>query len=95
MNKMTKKGAKVVKVVFEYFAPQAQKVEVAGSFNEWNPAQTPLKKDREGKWKAALTLTPGRYEYRYRIDGSWQNDQKPVECVPNPYGTWNCVLEVR
>lgn len=83
------------KVVFEYFAPQAEKVELAGSFNEWKPSKNPLKKDREGKWKAEIYLGPGRYEYRYWVDGNWQNDQKPVECVPNPFGTWNCVLEIR
>ena len=90
-----KKSAAEKKVSFEFFAPQAEAVEIAGTFNGWNPAQTPLKKDREGKWKVTLALTPGRYEYRYRVDGGWQNDQKPGECVPNPYGTWNCVIEIR
>ena len=82
------------KVIFEYFAPQAKRVTVAGTFNQWHPTETLLKKDRKGNWKITLTLTPGRYEYRYRVDGSWQNDQRPVECVPNAFGAWNCVTEV-
>ena len=90
-----KKSGVQKKVVFEYFAPQAEKVALAGTFNDWKPTKTPLKKDREGKWKVEIFLGPGRYEYRYWIDGNWQNDQKTVECVPNPFGTWNCVLEIR
>ena len=83
------------KIEFEYYAPLAKTVELAGTFNDWDPTQVSLKKDRSGKWKAALPLTPGRYEYRYLVDGVWQNDQRPMECVPNAFGTWNCVLEVQ
>ncbi len=91
----SKSGTKLEKkIIFEYYAPQAEKVQLAGDFNSWDPSQTLLKKDRDGRWKATLTLPAGRYEYRFLIDGGWQNDQKPVECVPNPFGTWNCVLEI-
>ena len=83
------------RVDFEYFAPQAQKVGLAGTFNEWDPSEAPLKRDREGRWKVSLSLPPGRYEYRFQVDDSWQNDQRPVECVPNPFGSWNCVLEIQ
>ncbi len=84
-----------MKIDFEYYAPEAQKVELAGSFNGWNPAQTPMKKNHDGKWKVSLNLASGRYEYRYRVDDGWQNDQRPVECVPNTFGSWNCVVAVR
>ena len=83
------------KIEFEFFAPQAKNVELGGSFNSWKSSQHPLKKDRSGKWKATLELKSGRYEYRFLVDGNWQNDQRPVECIPNAFGTWNCVIEVR
>ena len=82
------------KVSFEYYAPQAKKVQLAGDFNGWNPQKTVLKEGKKGKWEATLSLSSGRYQYRFYVDGNWQNDQKPVECLPNPYGTWNCVIEV-
>ncbi len=88
------KHSKPRKVVFEHYAPQARKVQLAGSFNDWNPLKTPLQEEEKGKWKALLELPPGRYEYRYWVDNSWQNDQRSVECVPNPFGTWNCVITV-
>lgn len=83
------------KVIFEFYAPQAEKVELAGCFNNWQSRDTSLRKDRNGKWKVELSLPQGRYEYRYLVDGNWQNDQKPVECIPNPFGSWNCVLKIQ
>ncbi len=91
----SRSAASEKKVVFEYFAPQAEKVELAASFNDWKPSRTSLKKARDGKWKTTVALPPGRYEYRFQVDGIWQNDQKTVECAPNPFGSWNCILEVR
>ena len=82
------------KITFEYYAPSAGKVQLAGDFNGWKPAKTPLKKEKDGKWKVTLSLKTGHYQYRFWVDGDWQNDQKPVECAPNPFGTWNCVLKI-
>jgi len=87
----TKKGKKVD---FEYFAPSSVKVSVVGSFNGWDFEKHPMKNDGQGRWTLSLVLPVGRYEYRYSVDGTWQNDQRPVECIPNAFGTWNCVLEV-
>ena len=82
------------KVIFEYYAPHARMVHLAGTFNQWNIQTCPLKKNPSGKWKAILSLVPGRYEYRYLVDGVWENDQRPMECVPNVFGSWNCVITV-
>ena len=81
-------------VDFKFYAPQAKKVELGGDFNSWKANKTPLKKDAAGNWKTSLTLKAGRYQYRYLVDGIWQNAQEPVECVPNAFGSWNCVVEV-
>ena len=83
------------KVEFEFFAPEAKKVQIAGDFNNWDPDKSPLKKALDDKWRITLQLKPGRYEYRYFVDGNWQNDQRSVECVPNVFGTWNCVAKVQ
>ncbi|MDD5671311.1 MAG: isoamylase early set domain-containing protein [Candidatus Omnitrophica bacterium] len=91
-NNLGKKGGATS---FVYYAPQADKVSIVGNFNNWNTTKTPLKKASKGNWKVELKLAPGRYEYRYLVDGTWQNDQRPVECVPNSFGSWNCVIEVR
>jgi 1,4-alpha-glucan branching enzyme len=81
-------------VPFEFYAPAAQEVRIAGTFNNWDASKNKLKKDKEGRWTANLKLKSGHYEYRYLVDGNWENDQRTVGCVPNAYGTWNCVIEV-
>jgi len=80
---------------FEFYAPQAKKVELAGDFNNWTASKCPLKKDPDGKWRTSMKLKAGRYGYRYLVDGSWQNDQRPVKCEPNAFGSWNCIIEVK
>ncbi len=81
---------------FEFYAPSAKHVGLAGTFNGWDAVKNPLKKSNAGNWSIGLFLEPGRYEYRFLVDGNWENDQRPtVACVPNAFGTWNCVVEVR
>ena len=83
------------KVAFQYYAPQAGKVYLVGSFNGWDLKACPLKKDKDGHWRTLLELTPGRYEYRYFIDDTWENDQRPGETVPNVFGSWNSAITVQ
>ena len=82
------------KITFEYFAPSARRVCLAGTFNDWNVEALPLRKDRNGNWQTTLSLKPGRHEYLFFVDGAWQCDPQPKECVPNPFGSWNCVINI-
>jgi 1,4-alpha-glucan branching enzyme len=79
------------KVPFEFLAPDAQEVCLAGDFNNWDASANPMKRDKKGLWKASLTLVPGRYEYRFLADGLWENDPDCRDCVPNEFGSMNCV----
>lgn len=88
-------------VHFFCHAPDARSVFVAGTFNEWQPDTTPMMRDDEGDWTASLPLSPGRYEYKFVVDGQWccepdcehEHNGCP-KCVPNEFGTMNRVLEV-
>jgi 1,4-alpha-glucan branching enzyme len=82
------------KIEFSFYFPEAKEVFLAGDFNGWNPPSLPLKKNREGAWEARLKLSPGRYEYKIVVDGDWMHDFSCTEMVPNPFGTYNCVLRV-
>lgn len=81
-------------------APEATSVAIAGSFNDWNTESTVLQREKEGRWSVMLELTPGRYEYKFMVDGSWccepgNDDAAPGEDrVPNDFGTMNRVLVV-
>jgi len=87
----TKTKTLLKKVQFEFLAPAAQEVYLAGDFNNWDTSASPMKKDKKGIWKTALPLKPGRYEYRFLVDGNWENDPSCCDCVPNEFGTQNCV----
>lgn len=72
----------------------ARSVSVAGSFNDWRPERTPLRRNSEGAWEADLRLEPGDYEYRFVVDGQWSDDPLARRRVPNPFGGTNAVLHV-
>ena len=75
--------------------PAAQQVCVAGSFNDWHPSVTPMIRLDDRQWAKELALPPGRYEYRFVVDGVWVDDPAATELIPNSFGTANAVLEVR
>lgn len=82
-------------VCLEITWPGAQEVSIAGSFNDWHPNVTPMIRLSDGKWAKELSLAPGRYEYRFVVDGEWVDDPAAAELIPNPFGSANAVLEVR
>lgn len=82
-------------IEFKLQAPQAKRVNLSGTFNNWNIKGLSAKKDSNGGWYVKLNLKPGRYEYKFLVDNSWVNDPKCNSCVSNPFGTNNCVIEVK
>ncbi len=82
-------------------ASNAQNVFVAGSFNDWRPEATPLKKQSDGSWLTKLSLKPGHYEFKFIVDGQWccepgceHEYHGCPKCCANESGTMNRVLEV-
>ncbi len=79
-------------------APGAGHVSVAGTFNDWDTSSCPLKELKGGKsqgvWKRVLYLKPGEYEYRFVVDGAWQDDPNAPERRMNEFGTQNDVMRV-
>jgi chromosome partitioning protein len=82
-------------VEFKADFPDAKSVALAGTFNAWNPERTPLHNEGHGHWRVFLPLNPGRYEYRYIVDGQWQTDPQATESTVNPFGGQNSVIVVR
>lgn len=81
-------------VRLNYVNPDAKSVFVAGSFNEWHPAVTEMIDLGGGRWAKELTLDPGTYTYRLVVDGEWLPDPESSELVPNPFGSYDSVLNV-
>jgi 1,4-alpha-glucan branching enzyme len=74
--------------------PAATSVQVAGDFSEWEKHPISLKKQKNGTWKATISLPPGNYQYRFLVDGQWRDDPACPARVPNPFGEMNCILDV-
>ncbi|UCD72425.1 MAG: hypothetical protein JSW70_02265, partial [Syntrophobacterales bacterium] len=45
-----------------------------GDFNSWDVSILPMKKGSQGTWKNTVDLPPGRYEYRFWVDGIWRDN---------------------
>jgi len=59
-----------------FFLPgqkNASRVFLSGSFNAWSTLETPMQPCDSG-WTVTLKLQPGKYSYKYIIDGKWSND---------------------
>lgn len=79
------------RVSFVWEFPGAKRVFIAGSFNGWQPSVTPLKNRGGGRWLLDMDVKPGRYEYRFVVDGKWTDD--PTVPGRSADGR-NCVLIV-
>jgi 1,4-alpha-glucan branching enzyme len=82
------------KQVFSYRAPTALSVMLAGDFSHWQKEAIPMKRGKDGLWKASVALQPGVHHYRFIVDGHWRDDPECELRVPNPYGGHNSVRSV-
>ncbi len=81
-------------MAFVVRANGASNVRLAGDFNDWNPERSQLQRLDADTFHIKLPLSPGRYQYRYVIDGRWENDPANEWIEHNPFGEVNNVVEV-
>lgn len=86
------KTRKTTKVTFKVdFAKTARKVEILGDFNGW--ASEAMQRTKKGEFRHIVELAPGQhYQFRYRIDGVWENDWAADAYLPNGLGEDNSVV---
>lgn len=84
----------------------ASSVNLVGSFNGWNPTDPNYAMedpDGDGIFEIEVEWEPGKYTYKYYIDGNWPKDMseleqyispKPSEYVDDGFGGKNAVLVV-
>jgi chromosome partitioning protein len=81
-------------VLFTLKSPEAHSVQLAGDFNSWMPEGNEMEFSN-GVWQKMLALAPGRYRYRYVVDGRWQKDPLNSSVENSPFGDQNSVLDLR
>jgi len=69
-----------------------REVAVAGEFSQWQPWKMDGLKD--GVHFIKLSLPPGRYQYKYVVDGNWLHDSEGA-CESDGQGNVNNVLSVK
>lgn len=92
-------------ILFRFSAPSARQVTLAGDFNNWGGTQTgrydpsidPMRDpDGDGIWAAVVPLPPGRYQYKFVIDGGvrWEQDPGSFDSIDDGYGGQNSLIVV-
>lgn len=92
---MTPHSSRKYRVDFSYQPPiTARSVHLAGSFNGWDKKSHPLRYDsREGRWKIRLILSPGRYTYKFVLNGQiWKGDQENPLKEKDGFGGFNSIF---
>jgi 5'-AMP-activated protein kinase regulatory beta subunit len=90
--KAMKEGKK--RIEFRIVSPQAEKVYLCGSFNNWSQSSDPMKKDGTETWKKTKMLSVGTHEYKFSVDGEWTLDPECPDTTPNEFGTENNILRL-
>jgi len=96
MKKTYNKDRSKCRVTFELPAEiEAKKVALCGDFNEWDQSKNMLKKRKAGHFSTTITLTPGKYRYRFLLDDKkWENDWSAEEYAPNEFGTEDSIIVI-
>ena len=88
--KQTKEG-----VVFNYYDPIAQNVQLVGDFSNWEPVEgVMVQEERNNIWKGTFPLDPGKYQYKFVVDGEWKIDPYNSDVVTGNQGTNNSLVSV-
>lgn len=88
-------STETVYVRFVLYAPTANQVTVAGTFNQWDPQASPLSRvDGNGVWTVTLPLTAGQHQYAFVIDGKQWIPDPAAPAVDDGFGRRNSVLAV-
>jgi 1,4-alpha-glucan branching enzyme len=99
IKKQYLKSRPVCKVTFRLpkdAAINAERVTIAGDFNNWDTETAQLKKSRNGDFSVTLELEKDReYRFRYLVNNTiWENDWHADKYLPNPYGADDSVVIV-
>lgn len=82
-------------ISFTVSAPQAKEVYVVGDFNQWKVTDdNRLSRLEDGKWEKRMSLVPGRYKYKFIVDGEWALDSENLEREANSFGTFDSIIKL-
>ncbi|GMU25078.1 MAG: hypothetical protein AMXMBFR13_51490 [Phycisphaerae bacterium] len=90
---LIKKGKSQVTFVFQP-ANGCRRVQLVGSFNNWEADKCPMTRQKDGSYRKRLSLEPGEYRYKFLVDGQWIEDPEAEALIPNQYGTYDSLVKI-
>ena len=80
-------------VKFAIHCPEARYVYIVGDFNDWTlDDKSLLDRGGNGGWQKSFTLKPGKYKYKFVVDGRWIHDPDNPKCEDNIFGSYDSIL---
>lgn len=90
----SKQKIKRRRVTFSFETSDAKEVVLMGNFNHWNAKKHPMKSNGNRMWNKSVMIPPGRYEYKFLVDGQWEEDPQNEQTCLNCFGTQNNLLNL-
>ncbi|MDD5436872.1 MAG: AAA family ATPase [Candidatus Omnitrophica bacterium] len=82
-------------ITFAINAPDAKDIHIVGDFNHWKiNEESRLARIQDGRWEKRVGLSPGKYKYKFVIDGEWVLDSQNTERVPNAFGSFDSIINL-
>lgn len=81
----SKPVCKVKFVLPKGYSENVKKVNLVGTFNDWDTEALQMKKQKSGDYATTIALEPGQeYAFRYLINGeNWENDSAADKFMPS------------
>ncbi len=87
--------SKPILVKFTLKSPDARYVYVVGDFNGWSLNESSQLEQRDtSEWHKSVTLKPGKYRYKFVVDGRWIHDPDNPQREDNIFGNFDSVLHL-
>lgn len=80
---------------FTVSAPNAREIYLVGDFNHWKiNEESRFARLEDGKWVKKMGLEPGRYRYKFVVDGEWTIDLDNKDREQNAFGTFDSIIKL-
>ena len=81
-------------VEFKLAAPTAQEVYIVGDFNNWQKRKEYTMVRKDEAWQKKLSLTRGKYHYKFVIDNLWVHDNSNPVKSADSFGGYNSLINL-
>jgi glycosidase len=89
-------GTNVMQTFIYKTKGKVNQVNLFGSFNGWNRQELVMSdKNSPGTYKISIPIEPGRYEYKFFVDGQEITDHSNSDSVSNGMGAYNSIIVVK